>query len=57
MRESSPGDDGSISVSDWQWLLDKAALGLELDAFVTTEADRDRLAKITEATEKGCQCR
>lgn len=40
--------DGSIGVSraDLEWLIEKAQLGLDLDAFVTVQADRDRLTQI-----------
>lgn len=45
-RECLEGVPGYISQEDLKWVLDKAALALDLDAFVTVQADRDRLTQI-----------
>lgn len=51
-----PRDDGEcecvpygsvvVDQDDFAWLLVKAELALDLDAFCTTSADRERLARI-----------
>lgn len=48
--ESKLTEEGSISVgrSDFDWLVEKAALALELDFLCTTDGERDRLRRIVD---------
>lgn len=42
-----------LSDADLDWLIEKADLALDLDAFVTTDKDRERLARIRELRDRG----
>lgn len=48
-RELKFNQHRCIDAEDMQWLIDKAELCLDLDSFVTVQADRDRLALIRES--------